>query len=253
MKQLPLTMLVAVLVGAGARGAFAAPAWGANCLSCHGAWQTNTLFIIEHDGSADPDESATGAPDRGVLSVFQAFVGSSKNLRVELAGLAADDVYAVQLKRLRFPGVEQGGQLAYEGDCAWFEWGEGPSYYSDPAVSYRWGDGPTAWTFDISVSPEAAPDYYDLLFCAAGKYHDGGALFYAEQHFYLRVSVPGDLDGDGTVTLADYPRFAACMTGPGNTTRPPGCSAADFMAADLDADDDVDLADYRAFADNFSS
>ena len=78
-------------------------------------------------------------------------------------------------------------------------------------------------------------------------------MFYAEQHFYLRVSVPGDLDDDGTVTMADNVRFVACMTGPGNTTRPPSCSAADFMAADLDADDDVDLADYRTFADNFSS
>ncbi len=55
--------------------ASAEPAFGGNCLSCHSASQTNALYIIAEDATADPDESGTGAPDRGTLPVFQVFRG----------------------------------------------------------------------------------------------------------------------------------------------------------------------------------
>ena len=61
--------------------------------------------------------------------------------------------------------------------------------------------------------------------------------------------VPGDLDGDLDVDLADYALFAACLAGPDVTTPPVGCSMGTFTTADLDADGDVDLTDGAAFFD----
>jgi hypothetical protein len=249
-RVFPLWVLWLMLGSAGT--AAAAPAWGGNCLSCHGSWQTNTLFVIGEDTTANPDESQTGAPDRGTLKVFQAFRGQTKSLQVQLVGLTSEDLYAVELKRLRFAGVEHGGHLSYAGDCNWPEWGEPAGYYSDPAISYRWGPGPTTFTFDIEIATDASRDYYDLVFAVAGKFQNGGALFYAEEHFYLRVSIAGDLDEDGSVDLADYTAFSQCLAGPGQTTPPPGCPPQNFQVADLDADHDVDLADFRTFAANFS-
>ena len=48
--------------------------------------------------------------------------------------------------------------------------------------------------------------------------------------------VPGDLDGDGLVSSADFPALCDCMGGPGTTIA--ACALADF-----DADGDVDLMD----------
>ncbi len=188
MKRLALSSIV-LLAALGFSGtAWAEPAWGVNCLSCHGGWQTDTVFILNEDGTADPDESATGAPDRGSLPVFMASPGDTKTLEMELVGLSPEDTYAVELKRLRFLGVVSGKELTYTGDCAWPYWGEPGKYFTEPPISYEWGSDPTAFSFDLTVQPDAPYDYYDLVFAVAGKWAADGGLFYDEQHFYLRVT-----------------------------------------------------------------
>ncbi|MFH0982706.1 MAG: glucoamylase family protein [Planctomycetota bacterium] len=62
----------------------------------------------------------------------------------------------------------------------------------------------------------------------------------------------GDVDGDGTVDLADYTLFSNCMTGPGVSALPPGCTAVEFDGSDLDGDDDVDLNDFGTFQEVFA-
>jgi hypothetical protein len=234
LRYLPAVLLPALLV---AQPAVAEPAWGSNCLSCHGQLQWDMVHVFGEDTSADPDESGTGAPDRGTLQVFQTSCDAVKTLQTLLVGLDTDDTYAVQLKRLRFPGVETGGQLTYTGDCDWSEWGESASYYSDPTISYRWGTGPDTFAFDIDVGPDTDGDYYDLVFTVAGKFESTGELFYGEQHFYLQVVVlPGDLNCDGEVNLADLATllgvFGAC-TGDSDY----------LLAADFDGDGCIDLDD----------
>ena len=57
----------------------------------------------------------------------------------------------------------------------------------------------------------------------------------------LRTAIPGDLDQDGDVDLADFLAFTRCFSGPGLTAEE-AC-----RRADLDGDSDVDLADLIQF------
>ena len=222
----------------------AEPAWGVNCLSCHGEWRIGALDLLGEDGVADPDESATGAPDRGPLPVYRVAPGQMRTLEVEIGGLSAGDVYAVEIKRLRFPGVVGAGELISAGDCNWAYWGEPGKYFTDPAVGYSWGSEPAALTFELEVSADAPEDYYDLVFAVAGKPASGGDLFYSEEHFYLQVTstpTPGDFDGDGDVDIDDFGVFALCLARcPARIE--PGCELADF-----DGDGNVDCLDWAQF------
>jgi len=234
-EMIPLAFLLALSM---LRTASAEPAFGGNCLSCHDQLLTDALYVFGEETTADPDESGTGAQDRGILPVFQACRGGTESLLVEVAGLATDDTYAVQLKRLRFPGVVNDGDLAYTGDCSWPEWGEDANYYSDPVIRHRWGTGPTTFTFDLDVEPASPDDYYDLVFTVAGKFKDGGGLFYAEQHFYLQVSIPGDMDGNGAVEVDDIPLFVDALL---------DIDPGDLGSADMDCNGSKDGLDIQLF------
>ena len=242
MRRFAFLPLLVLFLLALVRPVYAEPAFGNNCLGCHSQLQTNKIVIFQEDTFADPDESATGAPDRGLLPVFQASRGQVKTLYVQAANLSANDTYAVQLSRLRFLGVETEGTLAYVGDCDWPEWGENAPYYTDPVVSFRWGPGPTDFAFDISVDPSATPDYYDLVFAVAGVFDSDGGLFYARQHFYLQVlsTRVGDIDTDGDVDYDDLLLFVPILLGQ---------DPALADRADMNGDSVVDGKDIQLFVD----
>ncbi len=228
--------------------AFAAPAWGTNCMSCHGQLETGDLTIFGEDLTADPDESATGAADRGLLPVFQVGKGQTRDLTIEVTGLSEEDRYAVELTRLRFPEVTGGGTLSYVGDCAWLEWKNPGNHYTDPAIGYQWSSGPTTFAFTINVKSQTPPGFYDLLFALAGHQASSGELFYTEHHFYLQVTAsPADYDHDGDVDLDDYAQLRRCLAGPNQPAPMPFCFPPDYAATDLDGDGDVDLADFSIF------
>lgn len=69
--------------------------------------------------------------------------------------------------------------------------------------------------------------------------NQGNYVFY---HLNTAVGRLGDLDGSGTLTVADWFGWPACWTAPDV----PGAAACN--AADVDLDDDVDLADFAVFA-----
>jgi len=254
---LPVVLVIALPLVLGVllwrtRAAQAAPAWGGNCLSCHAQVSPSPLVVVDPDTLADPDETATGAPDRGTLKVFYGYRGRANRLTARVLGLSPNDTYAVQLKRLRFPGVVSGGTLRYFPDCAWPEWGDVPAYYTHPAVAHRAPTGPSEFTYLIEVEPNAAKDFYDLVLAAGGKFAADDQLFYGEEHFYLQVVDPGDFDDSGTVNITDWAIFRPCLAGPDVTTAPPFCDPLAFTLADLEDDEDVDLADFAQFQQLFN-
>ena len=224
----------------------AEPAWGGNCLSCHGQLLEDVIFVFGEDTLADPDESGTGAPDHGTLKVFQAFRGGWENLRAQVSDLEEGDTYAVALRRLRFPGVENGGRLYYAADCDWPEWGSPPAYYTEPYIAYRWGSDPHTFAYEIGVGHQSGYDYYDLLFAVAGKVNATGELFYAQEHFYLQVWFgPGDANCDGTVDGFDIQPFVLALTNPAQYESDyPSCS---LEQADCNYSGGVDGFDIQPF------
>ena len=228
-----------------ANPATAEPVWGSNCLSCHNVMLSNVIFIVDADAMVDPDESGTGAPDRGILDVFRTPRGVTTNLEAVVVGLAPDDTYAVEIKRFRPAGVENGGTLNYTGDCEWPEWGESAHYYSEPYVAYRWGADPTDFAFGLDVQADADHDYYDLVFAVAGQIKETGELFYDEQHFYVQVvDLDGDIDGDGDVDLSD---LAGLLASYGVCAGDPNYNPN----ADLDDNGCVDLSDLALLLSNY--
>ncbi len=60
------------------------------------------------------------------------------------------------------------------------------------------------------------------------------------------AQLPGDLDANGEVNLADLVEFVGCLNGPDGTTVDPACDPADF-----DPDMDIDLRDFAGFQARF--
>jgi hypothetical protein len=246
MKHLAFLPVVFLLVCA-VRPVHAAPVWGTNCQSCHNHVVTDKFLIFGEDKMADPVEHGAGLPDQGSLPTFRASRGRTTMVSAEVLWLDAEDLYAVEVKRLRHPGVEHGGILSYTGDCEWSEWSDPGNHFTDPAVSYRWGDGPTRFAFEITVDGDTPIDYYHLVFAVAGVVKSTGELFYQEEHFYLQVddfAQPGDMDEDGDLDLQDFAAFADCLAGQVVSTPPFACEQYAFDLADIDNDDDVDLQDF---------
>ena len=104
----------------------------------------------------------------------------------------------------------------------------------------------------LAASDAAASDYFGHSVSVSGDtavigaYYDdhaGGIGAGSAYVFDLNCLVPGDLDGDGDVDLADFVLFADCLNGPG-AAYPVGCDAADLASP---ADGDVDEADFAEF------
>ncbi len=68
-----------------------------------------------------------------------------------------------------------------------------------------------------------------------------------EVNFAIGPWLPGDYDVDGDVDVADYVRFADCVTGPNAGPIAAGCDLFD-----VDADGDVDAEDFQTFQEAFT-
>lgn len=192
MNRLLLLNLCALVV-AHASPAVARPHFGQSCTDCHAGGQppvSGALELINFDGLVDPDESFTGATDRGLLKFFDVFPGDSVDLTIRVDFQNAEDIhYAVELKRMEELGVEGGGTLTQTPDADWFM--QTGAIFQDPDRPYftipeNHGihpDGPRTFTFTMLVDESTDPDFYDLEFALAGQ----PDFFYTDEHFYLHV------------------------------------------------------------------
>jgi PEP-CTERM motif len=172
--------------------ALARPNFGRGCSDCHGGGEppVPAMQIIGFDGMADPDESATGATDRGMLKFFEVTPGGTVDLTVRIDFQDMQDVmYSIQLKRMETSGVVGGGTLVQSPDPSWFE--QTGTDFPDPDRPYYTTTdfdgtpytGPAEYTFTMTVDPSTDPDFYDLEFALAGQ----PGFFYMDEHFYLNV------------------------------------------------------------------
>ncbi len=173
--------------------ASARPNFGRNCSDCHNGGEpaVPALSVVGFDGMVDPDESATGATDRGLLKFFEVAPGGTLDLQVMVDfGNLQDHVYAVELKRMEIPGVEGFGTLDYTGDSGWFfQIGD---TFPDPTRPYFTStetDGvlftePQLLTYTMQIGAATDPDFYDLEFAMAGQ----PGFFYTDEHFYVHVT-----------------------------------------------------------------
>lgn len=172
--------------------AVAYPRFGRDCRICHDGGEPSEggLEVVNFEGMVDPDESTTGATDRGLAKFFQVQPGGSVDLDVMVdLGTLTDHLYAVELKRMEVPDVQGGGTLVYSPDPDWqFHIGDAITdpnrpYYTIPAEDGIPFTEPRLFTFTIEVDPSTDPGFYDLEFAVAGQPND----FYTDEHFYLHV------------------------------------------------------------------
>jgi plastocyanin len=113
-----------------------------------------------------------------------------------------------------------------------------------PDGRFRSGDPDFDLTFDLVVdrafldaypAPNAVYPYYCVVHGPDGMVGS------------IRVTVPGDFNGDLNVDLEDYAQLADCLGGPDQTIPPTGCPALEFNRVEMDDDGDVDLRDFAAF------
>lgn len=185
-------MLACVLALFVAGDASARPNYGRNCKNCHSAGEPvlGALSVGNHDGLFDPDESGTGATDRGPLKTFVVTPGQTVDFAVTIdLGTLFNYAYAVELKRMEIPGVVAGGVLAFSPDTDWFlqtgalKPDPARPYYTTPSDAGIPFFGPQTFTFSMFIDPATTPDVYDLEFAMAGQ----PDFFYADEHFYLQV------------------------------------------------------------------
>lgn len=176
----------------GSTVATARPSNGRDCSTCHtgGSLGLDIPEVVGFDAFADPDESLTGATNRGLLKVFTVMPGESIDIsaRVDL-GTFLNYAFAIELKRMETLGVEHGGSLKFTPDSDWnLQIGVenvDPTrpYYTIPAMDGIFFTSPPTFTFSMLIDPETPMDYYDLEFAVAGQPGE----FYGDEHFYLRV------------------------------------------------------------------
>jgi len=176
-----------------AGSALARPQYARNCNDCHfgGPADVGVPEVVGFDAMADPDETLTGAVDRGLLKVFTAAPGETVDLSVLIDfGDATGTRFAAELKRMELAGVVNGGTLTFDADADWFfQTGtEFPDlsapYYTIPEDSGMSFTAAQTFTFSMLVGASTTPDYYDLEFAVAGQ----PGFHYNDEHFYLHVT-----------------------------------------------------------------
>lgn len=90
------------------------------------------------------------------------------------------------------------------------------------------------------LAPETAPQHRQIVGCYKINNH-GQILTYSSEPIILTPYLPGDLDEDGVVDLADLERLMTRY----------GTAEPDYTDGDIDADGDVDFRDLVWLLDNF--
>lgn len=136
---------------------------------------------------------------------------------------------------------------------------------TDDVLSYPGGNLPSVSLLDQSVDPFSIHDIArieDDLYVASFTFANINRIDSASTVVEVANNTPGpigmivadvltagryDLDMDDDIDGDDAVIFFACVSGPGNTTVPAGCTPIQFAKCDANDDGDVDMDDVDAF------
>ena len=180
-----------------------------NCNACHTSKVTGRMEATGEDSLTNLGTQLDGSI-RGPLKTYKAAPGQVVTLSVRV--LDGRDMFAVQIKDFEKPARRSSStnQLiwspANDSDNVWTRQEvSNPPYFTKDNGNNAGLSGsisPITYTFDLLIETDTPVDVYELVFAVPGR-TSGLGLVYQEEHFYIEVLSPFDLNRDGIVDGAD--------------------------------------------------
>jgi hypothetical protein len=180
-----------------------------NCNACHTSEVTGRVEATGEDSLTNLGAQLDGNV-RGPLKTYKAAPGQVVTLSVRV--LDGRDMFAVQIKDFEQPArrnnssnlliwspVNDAGNIWTRQEVS------NPPYFTKDNGNNAGISGsvtPVTYTFDLLIEFDTPVDVYELVFAAPGR-TSGLGLVYQEEHFYIEVLSPFDLNRDGIVDGAD--------------------------------------------------
>ncbi len=179
-----------------------------NCFECHTTMVTGRMEVTAEDSLTDLGTQLDGNV-RSALKTFKVLPGQVVTLSVRV--LDGNDRFAVQLKDFEKPARRSNASNlliwspANDADNIWNRQEvSNPPYFTkniSPNSGISGSISPITYTFDLLVESGTPVDIYELVFAVPGR--RSGVRVYQEEHFYIEVLSPYDLNLDGIVDGAD--------------------------------------------------
>jgi len=180
-----------------------------NCNACHTSAVTGRMEANGEDSLTNLGTQLDGSI-RGPLKTYKVAPGQVVTLSVRV--LDGRDMFAVQIKDFEKPArrssssnlliwspVNDAGNIWTRQEVS------NPPYFTKDNGNNNAISGsitPITYTFDLLIETDTPVDVYELVFAAPGR-TSGLGLVYQEEHFYIEVLSPFDLNRDGIVDGAD--------------------------------------------------
>jgi hypothetical protein len=181
---------------------------GNDCSACHNVAVTGRMEVTGEDSLRDLGTQLDGKR-RGPLKTFKAFPGQVLTLAIRV--LDGSNRFAVQIKDFEKPAQRSDAnhRLTWSpANGAANVWTRhevtNPPYFTkdNGANGGLMGSiAPITYTFEVLVASDTPLDVYELVFAVPGRRNGQGV--YQEEHFYIEVISPFDLNNDGVVDCAD--------------------------------------------------
>ena len=179
-----------------------------NCFECHTTMVTGRMEVTGEDSLTNLGTQLDGSV-RGPLKTYKVAPGQVVTLSVRV--LDGNDRFAVQLKDFEKPAQRSNASNlliwspANDANNIWTrQQVSNPPYFTknvSPNSGISGSISPITYTFDLLVESDTPVDIYELVFAVPGR--RSGARVYQEEHFYIEVVSPFDLNRDGIVDGAD--------------------------------------------------
>jgi hypothetical protein len=180
-----------------------------NCNACHSSEVTGRMEVIGEDSLTNLRIQLDGNV-RGPLKTYQVAPGQVVTLSLNV--IDGSDRFAVQIKEFENPARrnDSSNLLIWspvnDADNIWTRQEvSNPPYFTKDNGNNNGISGsvsPITYTFDILIESGTPVDVYELVFAVPGRTNSIG-LVYQEEHFYIEVLSPFDLNRDGIVDGED--------------------------------------------------